>query len=214
MFKNILFIFVSIFFLSACSSKNTFSRVNQFTNDQQCYSCDSANGYEAKINGLLYISDIGLRCCPNKRTLDSAVALKKVYLHRFYDLKEEQKFLISNNTSKYYINENFNVIFYKFLEQELKNRGVVIISDQSKITPYVLKVSLSFADFNSVLNVSGLHSKVVGVLQVNDINFNKDFTIRTRQDVTGFSDMKDISFYTHLLIKQMANKAANIISSL
>ncbi|EPW4237330.1 outer membrane lipoprotein MapA, partial [Campylobacter jejuni] len=60
----------------------------------------------------------------------------------------------------------------------------------------------------------GLHSKLVGVLQVSDINKNKKFTIRTKQDVQGFDDLKETTFYTHLLIKQMANKAASLISEL
>ncbi|HBK1660382.1 TPA: hypothetical protein LGB13_000841 [Campylobacter coli] len=49
---------------------------------------------------------------------------------------------------------------------------------------------------------------------MSDINKNKKFTLRTKQDVQGFENLKDISFYTHLLIKQMANKAASIISEL
>ncbi|EIR5587230.1 hypothetical protein LW861_001902, partial [Campylobacter jejuni] len=52
------------------------------------------------------------------------------------------------------------------------------------------------------------------VLQVSDINKNKKFTIRTKQDVQGFDDLKETTFYTHLLIKQMANKAASLISEL
>ncbi|EAJ7155400.1 hypothetical protein APK54_01805, partial [Campylobacter jejuni] len=60
----------------------------------------------------------------------------------------------------------------------------------------------------------GLHSKLVGVLQVSDINKNKKFTIRTKQDIQGFDDLKETTFYTHLLIKQMANKAASLISEL
>ncbi|EOH3945654.1 hypothetical protein ACL646_001765, partial [Campylobacter jejuni] len=59
-----------------------------------------------------------------------------------------------------------------------------------------------------------LHSKLVGVLQVSDINKNKKFTIRTKQDIQGFDDLKETTFYTHLLIKQMANKAASLISEL
>lgn len=214
MIKKVIFAFIALFFTACAANNNIIAKVNQISNDQKCYSCDSAQGYEAKINGLLYVSDIGIRCCANKRTLDSSIALKKVYLHRFYDLEENKKILIANDSKKYFINEKFNAIFYIFLEQELKNRGIVIINDEAKMTPYVLKVDLSFIDFKSILNGDGLHSKVAGVLKIKDVNMNKSFTIRTTQDVVGFNDIKEISFYTHLLIKQMANKAASIISSL
>ncbi|TEY10946.1 hypothetical protein ELQ27_24195, partial [Campylobacter sp. CH185] len=75
-------------------------------------------------------------------------------------------------------------------------------------SPYVSKIDLEFISYGATQDTTGLHSKLVGVLQVSDINKNKKFTIRTKQDVQGFDDLKETTFYTHLLIKQMANKAA------
>ncbi len=184
--KKILFFIALALFLNACASKqNTFTQVNQLSKASQCVPCESSSGFEAKIKDLLYVSDIGIQCCANKRTLDTGVALKKVYLHRFYDLKEEQK-----------------------------ARGIIVLDDNKANSPYVTKIDLAFTGYSAKQDSLGLHSRLVGVLSLSDINKNKKFTLRTKQDVQGFENLKDISFYTHLLIKQMANKAASIISEL
>ncbi|TKX33155.1 outer membrane lipoprotein MapA [Campylobacter aviculae] len=210
--KFLLFTLVALF-LNSCASKNTFDQVNQISKDSACSPCESPNGYEAKIKGLLYISDIGIQCCANKRTLDTAVALKKVYLHRFYDLKENQKVFFTKN-QKLLVDLNFNAIFYTYLKQELEARGIVVLDDNSADSPYVTKVDLAFVGYSAKQDGIGLHSKLVGVLNLSDVNKNRKFTLRTKQDVQGFENLKDITFYTHLLIKQMANKAASIISEL
>lgn len=202
-----------LFFIACAPAKSNFHRVNDLSKTQPCYRCDSANGFEAKIKGLLYISDIGLRCCADKRTLDSGVALKKVYLHRIVDLEEEKKVLYNQDNKKYFINEQFNVAFFQYLKQELQARGIVVVEGINN-SPYVLRLDLSFIDFNSRLDSSGLHSNVTGRLSLKDINTDKEFIVRSRQDVMGFRDVRELSFYTFLLIKQLANKTASIISTL
>lgn len=214
MFKKFLIFIVPILFLSACATKqDTFAQVNQISKNSQCSSCESPDGFEAKIKGLLYISDIGIQCCANKRTLDTGIALKKVYLHRFYDLKEGQKVLNAKG-KKLFVDVNFNAVFYTYLKQELEARGIVVLDNNDQNSPYVSKIDLEFISYGATQDATGLHSKLVGVLQVSDINKNKKFTIRTKQDVQGFDDLKETTFYTHLLIKQMANKAASLISEL
>ena len=199
--------------LSACvAPKSTLQKAADVASQQSCYDCNSLQGFEAKIQGLLYLSDVGLQCCADKRTLDTSVAIKKVYLHRINDLAEEKKvFYIEND--RYFINEQFNLAFYLFLEQELKSRGIVVV-DGINNSPYVLRLDLSFVDFRSKLDRTGLHSNIVASLQLKDINTDKTLTVRTKQDVVGFKNEKEISFYTFLLIKQVANKVASIISSL
>nr|WP_152778855.1 outer membrane lipoprotein MapA [Campylobacter hepaticus] len=205
---------MSILFLNACASKqDTFSQVNQIAKKTQCVPCESLEGFEAKIKGLLYISDIGIRCCANKRTLDTGVALKKVYLHRFYDLKENQK-VLNVKGKKLLVDVNFNAVFYVYLKQELEARGIIVLDNNEQDSPYVSKIDLNLVSYNALEDAIGLHSRLVGVLHVSDINKNKKFTIRTKQEVQGFNDLKEITFYTHLLIKQMANKAASLISDL
>lgn len=211
MIQKIFLSILALFFV-ACSSKTTLQKVSDLTNQQPCYSCESNQAFEAKVKGLLYISDVGLRCCADKRTLDSSVALKKVYLHRIYDLEEEKKVFYANN-SQYFINEQFNAAFYVFLKQELKARGMVVI-DEINNSPYVLRLDLHFINFSSNLDRTGLHSNLSAKLILKDININKEFIVRTKQDVMGFNDLREISFYTFLLIKQMANKTASVISSL
>nr|WP_152800382.1 outer membrane lipoprotein MapA [Campylobacter hepaticus] len=205
---------MSILFLNACASKqDTFSQVNQIAKKTQCVPCESLEGFEAKIKGLLYISDIGIRCCANKRTLDTGVALKKVYLHRFYDLKENQK-VLNVKGKKLLVDVDFNAVFYVYLKQELEARGIIVLDNNEQDSPYVSKIDLNLVSYNALEDAIGLHSRLVGVLHVSDINKNKKFTIRTKQEVQGFNDLKEITFYTHLLIKQMANKAASLISDL
>ena len=102
----------------------------------------------------------------------------------------------------------------KYLKQELEARGIVVLDNNDQNSPYVSKIDLEFISYGATQDAIGLHSKLVGVLQVSDINKNKKFTIRTKQDVQGFDDLKETTFYTHLLIKQMANKAASLISEL
>lgn len=213
MIKKILFCTIALFMLGACAKQNTFTQVNSIAKNSKCSRCESADGFEAKIKGLLYVSDVGIQCCANKRTLDTSIALKKVYLHRFYDLKEEQKVLNAKG-QKLFVDVQFNAVFYKYLKQELEARGIVVLDNNEHNSPYISKIDLNFISYNSSQDSLGLHSKLVGVLQVSDINKNKKFTIRTKQDVQGFENLKDITFYTHLLIKQMANKAAGIISEL
>lgn len=139
--------------------------------------------------------------------------MKKVYLHRFYDLKEGQKVLNAKG-KKLFVDVNFNAVFYTYLKQELEARGIVVLDNNNQNSPYVSKIDLEFISYGATQDAIGLHSKLVGVLQVSDINKNKKFTIRTKQDVQGFDDLKETTFYTHLLIKQMANKAASLISEL
>ncbi len=213
MIKKFLFFAAIALFLNACASKNTFAQVNQISKNTACSSCESPSGFEAKIKGLLYVSDIGIECCANKRTLDTGVALKKVYLHRFYDLKEEQKVLDAKG-QKLYVNVDFNAVFYTYLKQELQSRGIVVLDSNNANSPYVTKIDFNFVNYGAKQDSLGLHSKLVGVLSVSDINRNKKFTLRTNQDVQGFEDLKDTTFYTHLLIKQIANKAASLISEL
>lgn len=215
MIKNFVFCLIAALLLNSCASKtkNTFEEVKNVSKNSQCYPCESAQGYEAKIKGLIYLSDIGIECCPNKRTLDTSVALKKVYLHRFYDLKEEQKTIFIDN-KKYYLDTKFNAIFYSYLKQELELRNIIVLDNNNADSPYVTKVDLSFISFKANKDSLGLHSRLSGVLTLKNINLNKKITLHTRQDVEGFSDLKDLSFYNHLLIKQMANKVASIISEL
>ncbi|MCX2682304.1 outer membrane lipoprotein MapA [Campylobacter sp. MIT 21-1685] len=211
--KNLIILIVSALLLNACANKSTFAQVHQISKNTVCSPCSTDSSFEARIKGLLYVSDIGIQCCPNKRTLDTNIALKKVYLHRFYDLKEDQKILLFND-KKLFVDVQFNAVFYTYLEQELKARGIVIVDNNQNNSPYISKIDLNFSAYSARKDSTGLHSKLVGVLKVSDINKDRNFTIRTKQDVEGFKNIKEITFYTHLLIKQMANKAASIISEL
>lgn len=209
-----IFLTALALFLVACGSKSntTVQQVNDTANKQACYPCDDPKAFEAKIRGLLYISDVGIRCCADKRTLDKSVGVKKIYIHAISDLAEEQKIFYAKGKS-YIINEKFNAVFFNFLKQELQARGMKIVKGINN-SPYVLRLDFNFLTFSSNIDKTGLHSNVSGRLTLKDINTNKDIIVRTKQDVIGFKDLNEISFYTYLLIKQLANKTASIISAL
>lgn len=199
-------------FLSACvAGKTNLDKISDFAKSTPCVSCESTSAFEAKIRGLLYVSDVGFQCCADKRTLDPSVALKKVYLHSVLDLPEEEK-VLKTNSQNYYINEKFNAAFYVFLKQELQARGIVVVENAQ--SPYTLRFDLQFIDFNAKLDSVSLFSNLSARVHFKNINIDKFYTIRTKQEVKGFYDVKDISFYTFLLIKQLANKTASVISAL
>lgn len=215
MVKNIFFLAFVLFF-SACAVNpkiQNIARINETIKIQaQCYNPSDPKAYEAKIQGLTYISDVGLKYCVNKRTIDKSVALKKVYIHRVYDLDENLKFSTSNK-NRYYIDENFNYYFYVFLKEELKSRGIMVVNS-TQDSPYILKVDLGFTDFYSKFDSHSLFSVIASQLEIKNINTNKKINIKTKQEVKGFSKINDLPFYTQLLIRQVANKAADIISAL
>lgn len=206
--------FASLLFFLACSQhKNGFEGAKDVLRQQSCQECSSQDKFEARVKGLVYISDIGLQCCLNKRTIDSGIALKKVYLHRIYDLSEDKKFVYDKKGRTYILNEEFNASYYVFLKQELQARGIEVIEEINN-SPYVLRLDLSFIDFFSRFTETNLNSELRASLHLKDININKTFILTTKQDVRGFDDIDDVKFYINLLIKQMANKTANLISSL
>lgn len=208
------FIFVGLIalFIGACASKTSFDHAVDLSRQQPCASCESADGFEAKINGLIYVSDIGIRCCADKRTLDPSAGLKKVYIHRVVDLPEENKFFYEND-SKYYLEAQFNSSFYRFLEQELRARGIVVVEGIDN-SPYTIRLDLAFVDYNANIDRGGLRANVQARVEFKNINYTKNFVVRTTQEVRGFNSLSDMPFYTQLLIKQMANKVASIISSI
>lgn len=69
--------------------------------------------------------------------------MKKVYLHRFYDLKEGQKVLNAKG-KKLFVDVNFNAVFYTYLKQELEARGIVVLDNNDQNSPYVSKIDLIY----------------------------------------------------------------------
>lgn len=203
---------LTLFFVACGASKTPAQQANETAKQQPCFSCEDPRAFEAKIRGLLYISDVGLRCCADKRTIDKSVALKKVYIHRVTDLDEEKKRLQTTDKTLF-INERFDVAYIDFLKQELNARGIVVVEGINK-SPYVTRVELDFIDLSASVDETGLHSTLNAQLKLKDINTDQNLVLRTKQDVMGFSKLEDISFYSFLLIKQLANKTASIISAL
>lgn len=71
---------------------------------------------------------------------------------------------------KLFVDVNFNAVFYTYLKQELEARGIVVLDNNDQNSPYVSKIDLEFISYGATQDAIGLHSKLVGVLQVSDIN--------------------------------------------
>lgn len=190
-------------------SYDTLFRINT-----KCEPC-SQKGYETTIDGKIYRSDIALNCCENSRTIDRSLALKKVYIHRVIDLAESQK-SVKVNGQNIKFDKNFAPVFYTALAAELESRGIYVAN--SNESPYTYRVEFDFTDIKSIYSpgASYLSSKLVGTLNIKNINKKRTIFITTTQNVSDLnaSSSDDFDLFMNLLIKQAANKAAQEISKL
>lgn len=195
--------------VAATKSYDTLFRINT-----KCEPC-SQKGYETTIDGRAYRSDIALNCCENSRTIDTSASLKKVYIHRVIDLADSQKSVKVNGKS-FKFDKNFASIFYTALTTELESRGIYV--KNSSNSPYTYRVDFDFTDIKSVYSpgASYLNSKLVGTLNIKNINKKRTILITTTQSVSDLnaSDPADFDLFMNLLIKQSANKVAQEISKL
>lgn len=195
--------------VAATKSYDTLFRINT-----KCEPC-SQKGYETTIDGRTYRSDIALNCCENSRTIDTSASLKKVYIHRVIDLADSQKSVKVNGKS-FKFDKNFASIFYTALTTELESRGIYV--ENSSDSPYTYRVDFDFTDIKSVYSpgASYLNSKLVGTLNIKNINKKRTILITTTQSVSDLnaSDPADFDLFMNLLIKQSANKVAQEISKL
>ena len=80
------------------------------------------------------------------------------------------------------------------------------------------RVDFDFTDIKSVYSpgASYLNSKLVGTLNIKNINKKRTILITTTQSVSDLnaSDPADFDLFMNLLIKQSANKVAQEISKL
>lgn len=183
-----------------------------------CSECNG-KGRGVFINGAFYKSDVAIKCCLNKNLIDTDVAFKKVYLHRivdfrdspkaiYYTKKNGQQVVVFNSTSRP------EVLFYMFLEQELKSRGIVVVDTQT--SPYTYKLDFFIKNIRGDYDRSSeiLSGKLSGELKISNINKNKTLQINTTQEVTKLfaNKQQDFDFFISLLAKQAANKVAEIIT--
>ncbi len=237
--KNALMIFFILFF-TACSStmqpngtgyningtydekkidSNSFKNFKEVMRiNPKCEPCDNGSGSSITINGVDYSSDISLSCCKNVRKIDTGLALKKVYIHRVNDLREDQKIVRIQGKDKQFqdmhMNKRADYMFYLLLKQELKERGIIVLEERS--SPYVMKLDFDFLGLQSYYSPSSAHlaSNLYGFLMLKDINKTKRYKISTTQDVRKFqtNNPDDFGVYLDLLIRQAANKVAEEIS--
>lgn len=186
-----------------------------------CSDCSKFFGKKVMINGREYISDVAINCCLTKNLIDTEVGLKKVYIHRVVDKRDSAKGIYYTDAwgkkSVFDIKLNVEALFYMFLEQELKTRGMVVVDTQT--SPYTYRLDF---DFNSIAveyfeKSKTLDGRIAGVLKLSNINFKKDFEISTKQKVRKLvADEKSSEFdlFIALLAKQTANKVAQAISKI
>lgn len=237
--KNSLMLFFILFF-TACSStmqtsgsgyningtsdekkidSNSFKNFKEIMRIRpKCEPCDNGSGSSVNLNGIEYSSDISLSCCRDVRKIDTSISLKKVYIHRVADLREDQKIVRIQGKDKQFqdmhMSKRADYMFYLILKQELSERGIIVLEERT--SPYVMKLDFDFLALQSYYSPSSEHlaSNLEGFLMLKDINKTKRYKIFTTQDVRKLdtSDPDDIAVYIDLLIRQAANKVAEEIS--
>lgn len=207
--KKSLMILLAMF-LAACSTKHTPVDVDNEVLDikNQAYNCNSKQAFVANILGHRYISDMGIKCLVGKRTINQAIDLKKVYLHRIDAMPEKIK-IVKLRTRNYFIDKNFALAFYVYLKQELEDRGILVVEQAS---PYVLKVDTKFTNFKADIKNHRFNSKIWLSMDTLYNGRKQDFKITTFQSVDHYYNIYDTPFFSDLLMRQLANKAASIIS--
>lgn len=173
------------------------------------YNCDSNKAYVANILGHRYISDMGIKCFLNKRTINQEIALKKVYIHRIKELPQKIK-TVKYEGKNYFIDKNFGLAFYVYLSKELQNRGIIITD---KTSPYTIKVDSNFSNFQASIKNQRFNAKVWLNMDLKYNDRSKDFKISTFQSVDNYTNISDTPFFSDLLMRQLANKAAGVISN-
>ena len=115
-----------------------------------------------------------------------------------------------------YSKERLEGLFYLFLQDELLNRGIIVVDGQA--SPYTYRVDFAFTDYAATYSASSqyLSAAMKGKLGVKNINKTRVLNIGTRQDVRKLKagGIQDFDLYIYLLVKQAANKAAEEISKL
>ncbi|WP_169973300.1 hypothetical protein [Campylobacter sp. RM16191] len=236
-FKTIFLMIVAAFLFLGCSSKTSdgpvlagnvssssssdakfhFEEVMKIPVD--CSSC-KGSGDTVTINGAKYRSDVAIKCCLKKNMIDTKVALKKVYLHRITDEREDVqsiKYIRANgSTVMFNSNPRLELLFYMFLKQELLSRGILVVENQT--SPYTYRLDFSFTELKGVYsrNQEQLNSQLFGVLKIKNINFSRMLNITTKQEVKKLAVSRTGQFdiYVSLLVKQAANKVAEEISKM
>lgn len=204
----------SLLFLSACATKpqplTKEELVKRIGNIKDlAYDCDSPKAYIANILGHKYISDMGIKCLVGKRTLNQAVDLKKVYIHRIQELDEAFKQVTYMN-KPFFLDKKFALAFYVYLKEELEDRGIVVLNS---LSPYVMKVDAAFVNFKGDISGGKYSSKVWLDLSIKYNIKDKLYKINTYQIVDNFDKVGDTPFFTDLLMRQLANKTASVISA-
>ncbi|QKF92751.1 hypothetical protein [Campylobacter sp. CCUG 57310] len=236
-FKTIFLMIAAAFLFLGCSSKTSDGAVvtGNFSSSSSsdakfhfeevmkipidCSSC-KGSGNTVTINGTKYRSDVAIKCCLKKNMIDTKTALKKVYIHRITDEREDAQSIkyIRQNGSTVVFNSNprLEPLFYMFLKQELLSRGILVVENQT--SPYTYRLDFSFTELKGVYSRSQeqLNSQLFGVLKIKNINYGRILNITTKQEVKKLAVSRTGQFdiYVSLLVKQAANKVAEEISKL
>lgn len=192
------------------NSKEEIARFQ--TKCDPCFKASKKGFFSTIFNGYSYQSDISFNCCPDRRALDTSVALKKVYIHKILDLRESQKiisFITANTKTSLHTAKRFNLLLYKALAKELEQRGVIVVDTPSV---YGIKLDFELSELNSIYlqKNAKLSSKLYGQLTLKTMGKIKRYNISTTQNVRSIEakNADDLGVFIELLVKQMANKIA------
>lgn len=229
--RYLIYLFIVLFFTGCSGWLNWFGGGTKVSHDNaagyeeimrikaDCRSCADSRGENLKINGVEYTSDIAIKCCLKQSRIDTNAAIKKVYIHSVIDQRDENsgiKFIAENKTVKLQTKDRIEALFYAFLKDELRNRGILTVDSQE--SPYTYRVDFAFTNYEGLYSQNGqvLTAIMQGKLGVKNINKTRVLNVNTRQEARKLEaeNIEDFSLYIHLLSKQMANKVAEEISKL
>lgn len=230
-----IFVFTLIFFTGCFSFSSSQTSTSMSSSRQKrtdilfndimsikvdCSVCSGkSKGFLVDINGIRYNSDMALKCCLRRNLLDTNISLKKVYIHRLLDERNDiVAFDIINKYGKhleYAPSFSLEYMFYKFLSQELQSRGILVVeqpSDYSYRVDFSINKIIGTYDYRSGI----LNSELIGNLKLSGAHVDRERKIRTTQNANKLMDYKQNSmdFFISILLKQAANKVAEQIAYL
>ncbi|MCR4942563.1 MAG: hypothetical protein K5978_07230 [Campylobacter sp.] len=226
---SIIILIIAILSLSGCRHKQSydlqidtrsqvlFENVMRVQND--C-TMGKARGDKVYINGAKFRQNSALRYCLEKNMLDTSKVLKKVYIHRITDERPDTRAItyIRKNGKKdiYNSNPRLEVLFYMFLDHELRTRGILPVDDPD--SAYAYRLDFRFTGLNATYNFSQrlLSGGVMGDLRLENIRIDRSYKVDSYHTTERLYATRstDFDFFVALLIKHEAMKVAHLISKL
>lgn len=146
----------------------------------------------------------------NSPKIDANKDLKRVYIHSVSASNIEQTY-INHKGEKVNLDQRIDAAFFRFLKQELRKRGIVLVISQD--SPYTWRADFKFTKFGVSHKNAVFDGKMSGKLALKNINYSKNFTINSQLTQESVNK-SEISNKIDLLAQALASRAADHINQL